>query len=438
MNRGRKQTLFRPISLTSFFALSLVIAACGGAVGPDPDPGPGSCAHTLSGNVISHVVLAPSGAECDYLLTGTVRVSADLVVQAGTRVRAAEGALIIVEDGGSIQAQGTQEQRIEFVGAKAVRGSWYGFCFGLGHHESWFDHVDVYWAGGVFSPTTASCRAAIGAFTPRGAPVHITNSVIVGSHTSGIDATEFTLGEFRNNLLAGHVEYGLRVAPGNVGRLDASSNYGALNVPYPDGSSAANGRPYVFISSGTQDNSDGVQEWRPLDVPCYTTHYDFPYDKDALFFEEGTTTAILPGTEIVMADGGLWVVQESALLLLLGTPEESVVLTGDTEAPGAWEGIWVHGGGLVADNAEVAYAGDDSGLVIEGGVTFYHLGRPSHCSHLRNVTIRGSASNGVFVDDDTAPYVRLESMTYTDVALEGQVGNPHGPAVLGVSVVDCP
>ena len=434
MNRGRKQTLFKPINLTIISALVVLLAACASAGGPDPDPGPGSCTHTLSGNVTSRVVLAPTGAECDYLLPGRVRVSSDLVVQAGTRVRAAEGAVIMVEDGGSIQAQGTAEQRIEFVGAKAALGSWYGFCFGLGHRESWFDHVDEYWAGGVYSTASTSCRAAIGAFIPRGAPVHITNSTIVGSNTSGVDATEFTLGEFRNNLLAGHVEYGLRVAPGNVSSLDASSDYGAVGVRYPDGSSAANGQPYVFLSSGTQNNTDGVQVWRPLDVPYYATRDEFPYNTTALFFEGGTETVIAAGTKVVMADGGLWIVEEDAFLRLEGAPEEPVVLTGETELPGAWEGIWMHGGGLLAEHAVIAYAGDDSALIIEGGVTFAHVGLPSHCSHLRDVTILGSASNGVYVDEYTEPYVRLESMTYTDVALEGQVGNPHGPAILaGVS-----
>ncbi|MFA5551832.1 MAG: hypothetical protein WDA03_09470, partial [Trueperaceae bacterium] len=61
MNRGRKQTLFRPLSLTIIFALVVVLAACGSAGGPDSDPGPGSCTHTFSGDVISRVVLAPTG-----------------------------------------------------------------------------------------------------------------------------------------------------------------------------------------------------------------------------------------------------------------------------------------------------------------------------------------------------------------------------------------
>ena len=110
--------------------------------------------------------------------------------------------------------------------------------------------------------------------------------------------------------------------------------------------------------------------------------------------------------------------------------QRGVHVTGEVEAPGSWEGIWMNGGGLLANHLEIAHAGDNRGLVIEGAITFSSLDLPS-CTHLTNTTIRSSASNGVHIEEQHEPFVRLDAMLYEDIALENQVGQANGPDILG-------
>lgn len=335
MNRGRNKTLIT--FMFSAFML-LVLVACGSAAGTEGPEGPpvGNCAHSLTGNVTSPLVLSPAGGECDYALSGSLRVTSSLTIQPGTRIVAAQGSIINIDDGGSLLASGSADQRIALVGSLPERGTWFGICFRNGHRESTLDYVDVEWAGGVFNlQLRDQCRAAIGSSGGSGGPVHIANSTIVGSSTSGVDATRLVLGNFSGNVLEGHAEYGLRTAPANVGRLDAASVYGGADNTLADGSSARNGRPYVFIESAAMDNTGEDQVWQPLDVPYYLNATEPVYTGSVLTLGSGTTTVILAGTRIVMGSESYIRVGDDAVLVLAGVPGNEVVFTGEEQVAGA-------------------------------------------------------------------------------------------------------
>jgi hypothetical protein len=95
----------------------------------------------------------------------------------------------------------------------------------------------------------------------------------------------------------------------------------------------------------------------------------------------------------------------------------------------------MYGGGLLGEHTVIANAGRESPLVMEAPITWDRINGPTHCSHLRNVTISGSPTNGVYIDEDYEPYVHLDAMNYAGIALEQQVGAANGPAVL--DGVDC-
>jgi len=131
-----------------------------------------------------------------------------------------------------------------------------------------------------------------------------------------------------------------------------------------------------------------------------------------------------------MAPESLIVVEYGAVLILDGEEEAPVRFIGEAPGAGRWEGFWVYGGGVAADHAEISGAGIDDGLVMEAAITFSRVGGPSHCSHIRNTTITGSAAHGVSIDEYYEGYVRLDAMTYGDIALSNMVGENTGPAVL--------
>src|SRR5690554_5332320 len=185
-------------------ALALLLVACGGTANPDPnDPGGSACRETLNGNVRAPLHLQNFGEGCDYLVTGDyLDVEARVTADPGTLVAVAAGTRIMVRDGGSIELEGTAASPVTFTGNVQEPGSWDGFCFSVGHRESSFEHVHVVWAGnGALRTSNNQCRGAIGSVGDY-APVSITDSIVFGSATTGIEAARMVLGSFSNNRLA--------------------------------------------------------------------------------------------------------------------------------------------------------------------------------------------------------------------------------------------
>lgn len=419
--------------LAAFTLIVLLVAACGSPTAPN-DPNPDTrCAYTLTDNVTTPTRLSPTDSQCDYLLSGLVSVTSELTIDPGTTIVAAPESRLVIGDAGSITANGTEAEPISLVGSAATQGSWYGICFSGRHLESSFDHVNIYWAGAIWSGGSSVCRAALGSVNEGGEAVHITNSTIVGAYTTGIDATQFALGEFRNNVLAGHGEYGLRVSPNNMGRLDSSTNYGGIGAVFEDGTSAENGRPYVSLNPTiltVVDVQGEYQHWVPVNVPYYVTPDERPYSRGAITLAENTTVVIAAGTQFVMAPTASITVDLGAMLGLDGTDELPVRFIGEQPTAGSWNGFLLRGGGLLADHVEISGAGNTSGLINRGAFTFSRVNGPSHCSHARNMTIRNSAANGVVIDDHHAGMVRFDTPTFENIALSEIVGENTGPAIL--------
>lgn len=433
--------------LSALTLSALLLAACGNVteVTPTPDPTdpdpqepePATCAVTISDHIAVSDTWVNSASECDYYLVGRISLSAQLNIEPGTTIVAAKEAKLDIEDGGRIVAVGTAESPIRFIGQQAVPGAWYGLCFSGSHYESTFDHVEIYWAGGVWAHGSHVCRAGIGGVNKGGEAVNITNSRIIGSYTSGIDATRFQLGDFSNNVLAGHREYGLRVSPNNMGRLDETTDYSGNSVSWEDGSSAANGLQYVYLDSQVMDVTGGVQLWKPLDVPYYLRQDDFTYGTSALWLDANVIVQVEAGTHFVMGPGDVsLLVEYGSVLALAGEEGNEIVFSSELGAQGSWEGIWMAGGVMLADHVVFADGGQPDGLIQDAIVTFSNVGFPSNCSDIRNTTFRNSASSGVSVDDDYADFVHLDeaSLTFSNNADLDIKGVANGPPVIdGVS-----
>lgn len=425
MNLGLKKTWI------SLAVATFVLAGCGGGGAGQGEPRPSACTNRLEGTVTARTELSPTGAECDYLLAGDLKVRGELVILPGTYILAAEDASIQVEVGGSVIASGTEAAPIRIIGATATQGFWEGVCFGNGHLESRFDHVELAWAGQ--RSAALHCQAAIAGLAGAAAPVHVTYSQIYGSAASGVNATEFPLGDFHHNVLAANGDYGLRVSPNNMSRLDATTVYGGADLGVP-GVSGLNGKPFVYLDSGELDEP-GIHDWVPLDVPYLVTGDDAGYSGTAVRIGTGAAAILTAGTEIAFGEGTQLAVSWEGSLGLAGEADNNVRLYA---APGAagWDGVWVAGGRLLALHAEVADAGH--GTLMQGAVSFRNPSGGHANSHLCHVTIRNPATNGIEISDPYAPSVRLDAMSYVGVkaAYDEVIGTAEGPAVYGAPV--CP
>lgn len=435
----------RPPILLLFAALALT--ACSSADGGSgPGTPPGDCRHVIDGDIRSPFEMTNGGEGCDYYLAGQINVSAPIEVQPGTVIVAARESRISVGDGGSITARGSAEERITFVGQDAVPGSWFGICFGSRQEESVLDHVDIFWAGAVFRGGSGICRAAIGSVPPETTPqepVHITNTRVAGSATTGIDATSFLLGDFSDNALAGNAEFGLRVSANNVGRLDSSTDYSGrgAGTQLPGELGTPNGREYVFISGSvmrTVHDGNAPEIWQALDVPYYNSRHETEYSPQALVVGEDATLLVEAGATIVFGPDTTLSVQDNALLVLAGEPGAGVTLVGEVEAAGSWRGLWLNGGGLWALHTDIRFAGQHT-LGREGALVFSSSGGTGVCSDLRNVTIADADTHGILITSNYRDFVHLEtdSLVFSGIAREDVTGSgtpPAGPPVLDEGV----
>src|SRR5690554_5943345 len=173
--------------ITATIGLTLLLAACGSTTPPgngnpdpgdpdptDPPPSSAECRVTVNSHVTVPTLFENGPEACDYFFPGgtTYRVTADIQIEPGTVLRFGRDSLMYVDDLGSIQAVGTDDERIRFEGALNTTGYWYGLCFAE-NRESRLENVDVVWAGKVWSSLNSSCRGGISGAIGDSEPVHI-------------------------------------------------------------------------------------------------------------------------------------------------------------------------------------------------------------------------------------------------------------------------
>lgn len=394
--------------IPSLLVLCLLLVSCSGEIpgspvpvgtAPSADIDPASCAERVTDGVSAQTEWTNGPSECDYFVAnpGTgdhmFRVTSSLGIEPGTVVVFDANVQVHVQDGGRITATGSENEPIVFTGAEQSRGYWYGFCFD-GNRESTLEHVRVHWGGGVWTGRSHVCNGAISGGSGEGEPVHIVDSVVSGSATSGVSVFGFRLGEFAGNVLADNETYGMRVSARYAARLDDSSDY--------SGSAAGveNGRPYVFVT-GTISESRDTHMWTDLGVPYYVAD-DHPFGKNVIV-TGGAELRVEPGTRFVFGSEGGIHVWDGSVLNVRGTSGRPVVFTGENEVPGTWEGLsFVDAGGVRLEHAEIAWGGADG---LDAGNISLHGTGLRNGAQFDDLVIRGSATCGMNIDADLADRV---------------------------------
>lgn len=356
-------------------------------------PPEGECREVLDSSLTRPARLTDHGPGCDYAVEGRLDVVAELSIEAGTEVRFAPDARWRIQEGGSITARGSAQDRIVLRGLVEGHGTWAGLCFD-GSGESVLDHVDLLHAGRVDStmtsghPGRAVCQAAIGHAVNATAPVHITNTTVAGSATSGLDATALTLGEFGANVFADNLEYGVRTSVANAARLDRDSDYVGQDSP---GTWPANGLPFVYVGG---EVTDGQEHFVPaLAVPYRNGGDEYPYPGN-IYVDHGSTLRIGAGTKIFFGDEGGIDAFTGSRVVVDGTEDAPVLLTGVEESSGSWDGIHLTDSSLELTHTTVAWAGAERTTRIDKGAVVLG-GTEPHEVTLSHVLVRGSQTCAV-------------------------------------------
>ncbi len=398
-------------------AACLLLIACSQPAGKDQDGNPppwnpAACREEITADITVNTTLSHGFGECDYYISNRsdgqsqiVRISADLMIDPGTVIIVDKDVILDIDAGGSINAIGTAEAPVILTGRSETPGYWYGLCFDA-NRESRLDHVNLLWAGKVWSGGSKVCDGAISGVTGSGEPVHITNSLVFGSDSSGVSAFGFELGEFSSNVLAGNRDYGLRVKAEYASRLDGSSDFSGITV----GADALNGRPYVFVSGLLNDGQSHT--WRNLNAP-YFTGDDYPFGSN-IYGSDGSKLTIEPGTRHIFGPEGSIFMTDGASFTANGTAEEPIIFAGEEAVAGYWEGLqFLNAEAVQLQHVEVSWGGyGDEFELGAGNVVIWGESLPGG-AELHEVILEGSSSCGLNISSSLLEQVNGTELTFS-------------------------
>lgn len=286
--------------------------------------GPGTDAGVDAGNDPLVCVTFPDRITADYLVDkGCYLVLTTPIISTGVTVTMRPGVKLVFSAGvalnfaaaQSLQALGTVEEPILFTGSLPMRGHWKGLRFDGTSVASHLDYVIVEHAGNVTGDADSAALKLTG--DSRGVRVGLSHTTLRESAGWGLWATgSAVLPEFTGNVLTRNT-----LGPGSfdsetVGRLDASSTF------------SGNDRDELIVRASRISTS---ATWDALDVP-----YHLKSDLDVSTVD----LTIRPGARLIWApEARLSISSDVGALIAAGTADKPIILTGETQVRGAWEGI---------------------------------------------------------------------------------------------------
>jgi hypothetical protein len=309
------------------------------------------------------------------------------------------GASINVSTSGSLNAVGTADKPIIFRGSTDAKGVWKGIFFQSNNVNNELTYCTVK-NGGSASFDGKSIQANIRiAVTGK---LKLTHSTISQSAGNGVYAEG--LDDFELELLTSVVSdtftsnngYPLSLTAASVknittGILIGLNQYDKIEV--------RGGRMY------------GDHTWNKMPVPYYISGLT-----SAGYYTSTGNLTVQPGTSILCAaDQGIQVGEYSnGYIKMVGTASEHILISGDTQAPGAWKGICFQSQNVSnqLSYVDVSYGGSSSftgastqlGNIVAGG---YSAGSVT----LTNVTSSNSAGYGVYATM-ASPVVNIQGVTF--------------------------
>lgn len=106
----------------------------------------GGAGNEISADITEDTTL--DDTETPYTVTGEISVSAALTIAPGVVLNFTEDSRMIVAEEGSLNAVGTEEEMIQFLGETEEAGHWQGIEFQSDSEENVLDFVEVGYGGG--------------------------------------------------------------------------------------------------------------------------------------------------------------------------------------------------------------------------------------------------------------------------------------------------
>ena len=314
-------------------------------------------------------------ADC-YLSNTNLTVSAgNLTLEPGVIIKFGAGDALRVNNGGSLTAEGTAQSPIVLTAIDPTPGFWDGVeIFGSNSLRNSLQFVQIEYGGGGSGSDEANVELL--SISSNLGRLSISNSTLQHSAGFGFDSSSNTLLDEFSNMRVTNNRDAIQIAPNNLVALSAPLDLSGNEVDE------------ISLSNSA------------LDVPVQIMNFGFPYLVDGLDIE--ANVEILAGTVIRVISGEGVDVRgfDGGSLMISGTPEFPVIVTGEDPTPGSWDGIdyvFSNSANNVISNAVIEYGGSaDNG----GNIETSNATTDSRIS-LNNVTLSNALNFGFSFDDDT-------------------------------------
>ncbi len=326
----------------------------------------------------------------DYRVTANINVTAALEIEPGVLIEFEDNAGMSVENGGTINAEGTANQNIVFTGVQKVPGFWRGLNIETSSLSNIFNHTVVEF-GGSAGFDGAGLLANI--MLDQAGRIAMDNSILRGSGGSGIYLRngDVELESFGNNTLTEN-NYPASVLISKFHLLASNNEY--------------DGNTNDFIN-GIDNTLQQDVTWQSLDVP---------YMLPGSYININSELTIAAGARFIAAANAGLQIDEGGSLIAIGTEEDNISFYGAEDVRAFWRGISIETNNT---SNELTYvnisnggsAGFDGGNV-KGNLIVDHSGRLK----MNNTTLTKSGAAGLTVRLGTATLSEFANNTITDNA----------------------
>ncbi|MDR1353831.1 MAG: hypothetical protein LBK05_11175, partial [Treponema sp.] len=345
----------------------------------------------ITGSITQDSILGEAGQQKTYVYNGMgqfeITNNATLTVLPGTTIRFTKsGAGIAVQDGSTIKLNGTAvlldaegapvlgadneplSGHVRLIGGTA-KGSWGGVTIRSKTDNS-FDYVDILNGGSGTAAYSCVVHVYPGSLS-------MTNSLIDGSASNGI-TTEGggVLTAFSQNTVS------------NCGKAPvyAYSNLWSLRNIAGDNVFTGNTNGYIHVNSAGATNAD--MTIRKLSIP-WQLYNRFNVNESAKLTVE-------PGTIIRFDSGAGITVASTAAVVMDGTEDQHIVLSGITTNAGAWGNVDIRSKRNENSLSYVDILNGGGGTAAWSSALYLYGG----AADVNNCTIVNSGSNGLTTESD--------------------------------------
>ncbi|MCB9639974.1 MAG: right-handed parallel beta-helix repeat-containing protein [Myxococcales bacterium] len=297
----------------SLFLVCSVHLLLGCAVGPGPTTSSGPCTPETALEINEEVTSPATWQGCVFVSRELV-IKAPVTVEAGTTVFVEQGVGLLVEEGGSLQAIGTKEKPILFLGKLPGVGTWKGIQFGSKDPKNELTYTTIEGGGSEAQLFTEAANIAM----IKTSALKLTNSNIQKSGGYGL----FVLASATN------------------AEITIANNVFLDNTKAPVYLPAQLGSQVDNSSKFSQEKNAFVElnGYEPLTNPVRLKAIDVPY-KVTYTIELKSSLTVDAGVTCLFAQSTSVLVGKSGSLTVNGTLEKHVVFRGAEEIQGHWLGL---------------------------------------------------------------------------------------------------